>query len=934
MPGSVGKRFVLPSSFTGGPRYMVQNYQDAMAICRYYGPPDIFLTFTCNPKWSEIQTFVDLIPGQKVEDRPDVVARMFKIKLDELMKDLRQRQYFGRVLAVLYTIEFQKRGLPHAHIILFLHPDDKPRNAADIDKIITAELPDKEKDPVGHEKRDNKRTATKNGIEVDNRWVVPHNIDLIVKYQAHINIEWCNQGRSIKYLFKYVNKGKDRATFVIEENVSIDGVTKSTIVNEVDEIKRYLDARYVSASEASWRIFEFDIQYRSPGPDEQNAIFGDDDQLDDVLNKEGIEKTMFTEWMQKNNVDPSARELTYADFPTKFVWHAKEKKWKKRKSGRCIGRIYYAHPSSGENFYLRMLLNIVKGPRCHDDIKTVNGTLYPTYKEACNAFGLLGNDGEWHRAIQEAAQWLTGHKLRELFVTIILFCEVAEPLKLWEQNWEFLSDDILYRQRQILEIYDLNLNSDQLKNYALQDIEKIMNANNRSLKEFPYLPFPDNVEATNLRNRLIVDELCYDRQSLLQEHARLYNGLNADQSRVYDAVIAAVYGDNGGLYFVYGSGGTGKTYLWRTILARLRSEGKIVLAVASSGIASLLLSGGRTSHSRFKIPMLVDDSTCSINQDSPLADLIRRTSLIVWDEAPMQHRHLFETIDRTFKAIMKFHNPSAEHKIFGGKIMLLGGDFRQILPVVAKGGRSEIIAACINKSSDIWQYCQVFLLSINMRLTSMSIDTTEVCTMHEFSKWVLDLGEGKLPTISLEEESEPAWIKIPDDLLIPDGDDDLGRIVETTYPNLMADYNVPEYLRSRAILSPTNDIVDQVNSYMMSLIPGMTKQYLSADTICPSSADIDEQSILYPVEFLNTLKFFGIPDHKLDLKVGVPIILLRNLNQSVGLCNGTVNYNAKLSLKPRLLLETHRGAVILYHLASLSESVFCNDNKQKSRPNF
>ncbi|KAL0355673.1 UNVERIFIED_CONTAM: hypothetical protein Sradi_4014200 [Sesamum radiatum] len=301
-PGSVGKRFVLPSSFTGGPRYMVQNYQDAMAICRYYGPPDIFLTFTCNPKWSEIQMFVDLIPGQKVEDRPDVVARVFKIKLDELMKDLRQRQHFGRVLAV-------------------------------------------------YRRRDNKRTATKNGIEVDNRWVVPHNIDLIVKYQAHINIEWCNQGRSIKYLFKYVNKGKDRATFVIEENVSIDGVAKSTIVNEVDEIKRYLDARYVSVSEASWRIFEFDIQYRSPGverlsfhlSDEQNVIFGDDDQLDDVLNKEGIEKTMFTEWMQMNNVDPSARELTYADFPTKFVWHAKEKKWKKRKSGRCIGRIYYAH---------------------------------------------------------------------------------------------------------------------------------------------------------------------------------------------------------------------------------------------------------------------------------------------------------------------------------------------------------------------------------------------------------------------------------------------------------------------------------------------------------------------------------------------------------------------------------------------------------------
>ncbi|KAG8371620.1 hypothetical protein BUALT_Bualt13G0107200 [Buddleja alternifolia] len=420
MPGSVGKRFVLPSSFTGGPKYMVQNYQDAMAICRYYGPPNIFLTFTCNPKWPEIQRCVDLIPGQKVEDRPHVVARVFKIKLDELMKDLRQRQHIGRVLA--------------------------------------------------------------------------------------------------------------------------------DIVSEVDEIKRYLDARYVSASEASWRIFEFDIQYRNPGVerlsfhllDQQPVIFDDEDHLDDVLNREGIEKTMFTEWMQTNKDDPSAKELTYSDFPTKYVWHAKDKKWRRRKSGRCIGRIYYSHPSSGENFYLRMLLNIVKGPECHDDIKTVNGALFLTYKEACNAFGLLGNDDEWHRAIQEAAHWQTGRQLRELFVTMILFCEVAEPLKLWERNWEIISDDILYRQRRILGITDLNLNLDQLKNYVLQDIEQIMNANNRSLKEFPYLPFLENGEVVNLRSRLLTEELCYDKQSLLNEHAQLYNGLNADQLRAYTAVIDAV----------------------------------------------------------------------------------------------------------------------------------------------------------------------------------------------------------------------------------------------------------------------------------------------------------------------------------------------------------------------------------------------------------
>ncbi|KAL3513655.1 hypothetical protein ACH5RR_026372 [Cinchona calisaya] len=96
---SAGRRFVLPLTFTGGPRYMVQNYQDAMAICRFMGPPDIFITFSCNPKWSEVENGLSFIPGQKVEDRPDIVARVFKIKLDHMINDLTSGQHFGRVVA-------------------------------------------------------------------------------------------------------------------------------------------------------------------------------------------------------------------------------------------------------------------------------------------------------------------------------------------------------------------------------------------------------------------------------------------------------------------------------------------------------------------------------------------------------------------------------------------------------------------------------------------------------------------------------------------------------------------------------------------------------------------------------------------------------------------------------------------------------------------
>ncbi|XP_027184152.1 ATP-dependent DNA helicase PIF1-like [Coffea eugenioides] len=167
----------------------------------------------------------------------------------------------------------------------------------------------------------------------------------------------------------------------------------------------------------------------------------------------------------------------------------------------------------------------------------------------------------------------------------------------------------------------------------------------------------------------------------------------------------------------------------------------------------------------------------------------------------------------------------------------------------------------------------------------MHSDSVE--SLEEFSKWILDLGEGKLPAISFDDEDESTWIEIPDDLLIPQDTDCIHCIIDSTKPDLLANYNNASYLRNRAILAPTNDVVDEVNSVILSSILGHSRIYLSADRICPTSDCGLEQASLYPVEFLNTLKFSGIPNHSIELKVGIPIILLRNMNQSRGLCNGT-----------------------------------------------
>ncbi|GJW92955.1 ATP-dependent DNA helicase PIF1-like protein [Tanacetum coccineum] len=210
----LGKRIVLPRTFTGSPRYMMHNYQDAMAMCRTYGNPDLFITFTSNPKWPEISEMLSYFPG------------------------------------------------------------------------------------------------------------------------------------AIKYLFKYLNKGPDRATIVIEENVKKGTAVAQEQVLEIDEIKNYPNCRFLAPCDAVWRLFSFDINYSYPSvmqlsfhlPNQNAITLRDSKKLPALLEKEGIDVTIFTNWFELNKRDLTTRAHTYAEIPKHYVWHEKEKHWKQRKQRKCIGR--------------------------------------------------------------------------------------------------------------------------------------------------------------------------------------------------------------------------------------------------------------------------------------------------------------------------------------------------------------------------------------------------------------------------------------------------------------------------------------------------------------------------------------------------------------------------------------------------------------------
>ncbi|XP_019191277.1 PREDICTED: uncharacterized protein LOC109185784 [Ipomoea nil] len=349
---------------------------------------------------------------------------------------------------------------------------------------------------------------------------------------------------------------------------------------------------------------------------------------------------------------------------------------------------------------------------CHKDFHTVAGVIHNSFRDACYEYGLLDDDKEYIDGITDSSYWASTYALRRLFATLL----TSNSLKL------VLSD------------------SDK-KQFALVELENLLSSWGKSLRDFPEMPIPDESNMGLIENMLIAEELAYDNELLKTEHETLVTKLTDEQKNVYDSVMNDIYSNGGGLFFVYGYGGTCKTFLWRTLSSKIRSRGDIVLNVASSGIASLLLPGGRTSHSRFAIPLsLNEDSTCNISQGSDLAELIIRSKLIIWDEAPMTHKHCFEALDKTMRDLLRFAIPGSAEKIFDGKTVVLGGDFRQILPVIPKETRPVVVGATIN-SSYRWTNCKILRLTKNLRLRSLASDEDRQ-TVDWFSKWIADIGDG------------------------------------------------------------------------------------------------------------------------------------------------------------------------------------------------
>ena len=234
------------------------------------------------------------------------------------------------------------------------------------------------------------------------------------------------------------------------------------------------------------------------------------------------------------------------------------------------------------------------------------------------------------------------------------------------------------------------------------------------------------------------------------------------QREAFEKIMEAVTGNMPKLFFLHGPAGTGKTFTYNTLCYKLQGNKKIVLCCASSGIAALLLPKGRTAHSTFKIPIdIFEGRICSIKRNSDLGKLLQEVSLIIWDEVLMQNHFCQEAVDLTMQDIRANAQP------FGGVTVVFGGDFQQILPVIRKGRREQIVGACIQRSY-LWHQIKVLYLTENKQLSS---GTVEDC---EDAKWLLKVGHGS-------DNDTESQIKLDPSMKCGDTIDSL---VESIYPGL------------------------------------------------------------------------------------------------------------------------------------------------------
>ncbi|KAE8223321.1 hypothetical protein CF326_g8209 [Tilletia indica] len=935
-PGNVHAS--LPSSFVGSKAYRAEQVGDALELARRFGRPHGMLTLTTNPQWPELTEA--LLPGQTATDVPHLTVRVFRARLSRVTA-LFKKEY-GPPKYMIRVIEFQKRGLPHAHMVFALDPECP---VSCIDKIASAEVPPATQprlrelvlrfmvhsdehlirangepntssrcfrdgkciygfpqplaehttvDPASH------RLIYRRRNEGD-RMIAQYSPAILLAWEGHAHIDFALSLDTFVYIFKYINKGPDYCEFRVRPNDEPNADPyEDAALAAADEFQR---ARYISATEATWRLFGFPLCSKEPTvdrlgvhmPGENTAQFRGRNRVGSDASKliryflrppSYAQLTYSAYWETVTSISATAAQLR-GDAPlpiggalerVEAGMAFKPNVIRTRQRGTCIARIKSVRPGAGEVFYLRQLL-LHRPAASWKDLRTTgagtpNRVLHATFQAAAVELGLFEHGSEALLALRDAVDlFQPPSELRFLFAILVLDGAIAS--RLWDEFRLQLSRDFLPRA---LGAAPSALETQQGCEAALRAIASI-------LEDMGCDPVAHGLPRSQERPAEVQAELEFFRPRrrelrVAADHAR--GAFNAEQATLYAALLgAATTEGEDRLHLIQGKAGRGKTFVIHAIVNHFRALETVVGVAGATGLCASAFERGSTAHRLFGIPVKDSDDglplTSTVTLDGRRAAYLRECQFLIIDEIWALHRSVIEAVDELMQKIMQADTP------FGGKPVIAIGDPRQTAPIVRGGGKADVLANSF-RASPLFQLFQLHELHQPIRTGADPA----------FSQWVDSVGEDATSSdIDLS-----AFFRCTTSL---------AEVRHFLFPiEVLENATVSS---RRAFLSPYNVDVAEFNKNVLDSLPGRPAAYTSFDHLKGEDSLAEDDVPLASPEVLHELLASGIPAHEIELKVGAMILIMRNLSAEKGLVKNAKAVVLKTSARVVVirLLETRQS---------------------------
>ena len=862
---TAGKRCSIPASVRGSPAYRREKVDMGMAHVYRYGSPTLFLTITANPYWREIVDNLEI--GHSWYDDPFLVNLVFYEKLNRLISDIKAGKYFGgrKAVYVQYSIEFQKRGIPHAHVLIRLE-GEQPAQPSDVDELVSVHLParcaadcgacracklhDAVSKHMWHRCYKDRCFAKKDSpdqckygfpfdtcrtsyIGTDGMWfmkrrtgeelVVSYNADLLLEYDCHMNVQVACGTRSIMYLRKYLSKGPDSITgLLLPEDATPDA-----------QLNNFYESRSMSSAEAAWVACEFPFNHYDPSvqlltlhlPGEQRVVFNEAEDVLEILDR-AEKKTHIERYFERPD---DLNDLLFEEYFSLYTVPGQEGAPRKRREP-IVTIVRNVNYSDTEHFALYMLLKSLP-TRSFEALKGMS----LTFQEAAVEAGLIGSDSHAiHKSVLD--ELIQRHDSTEnvlkYFVQVIMHDQRHFEV-LFPTYWEYIVP----------------------RRYGAPTpvIRKSLSVEGLDIKEM-------FVNASDDLHELISRLPDFEDEDLGEffVHTVPLIRLNEEQQRVYDTLVLQ---RTSSLAYINGCAGAGKTTLLNQLVRGFSETGERVLCSAFTGVAASLLSNGFTCHRMYGLPVEDDEvgaagseMMSNITPNCFMGRLIRRSTVMLIDELSMLRNGYFEEIKSLVERLHGCGRPWA------GKIVVLAGDFRQQAPIVRTKDPAAGAAATIQAS-----------IKFSSAFSDFSTFKLETAVRFKDQKWaafLLQIASG-------------AGRRAPDSstfgLTLVDIDAEYGVSSSIDLHQMAMTFDEPTAIQ---YLAPYHDAVRKFNEIQFNRFfpPSEVIEYEAYYTFHENIGLRAEEA------FRSNMK--NVPDHKLRLAIGCPVIILRNISIREGVANG------------------------------------------------